>query len=183
MNNVLHYFTQLDADAKLAITHGVRIVLILIAASVLQNVASRLIRTFRQFMELGATRASKPASRRCGAYSATSPRSSSGCWQECWCWASWESRSRRCWRPPESPAWRSASARRAWSRITSPDFSSLLEDQLRQGDIVDTGGQAGLVEEVTLRYVRMRNFDGHVIFVPNGEIKGSRTSRATSRRP
>ena len=51
MNTVLHYFNQLDADAKTALTHGVRIVLILIAAGVLQSVASRLIRTFRQFME------------------------------------------------------------------------------------------------------------------------------------
>ena len=51
MNTVLHYFNQLDADAKVAITHGVRIVLILIAAIVLQSVASRLIRTFRTFME------------------------------------------------------------------------------------------------------------------------------------
>ena len=32
-------------------------------------------------------------------------------------------------------------------------------------------GKSGLVEEVTLRYVRLRDFDGHVHFVPNGEIK------------
>ena len=50
-------------------------------------------------------------------------------------------------------------------------FFLLLEDQLRQGDVVDLGGPSGAVEEVTLRYVRLRNFDGHVIFVPNGEIK------------
>ncbi len=47
----------------------------------------------------------------------------------------------------------------------------LLEDQVRQGDIVNIGGEGGLVEEVTLRYVRLRNFDGHVFYVPNGEIK------------
>src|SRR5690606_1665015 len=29
---------------------------------------------------------------------------------------------------------------------------------------------AGLVEEVTLRYVRLRDYDGNVHFVPNGEI-------------
>jgi len=50
-------------------------------------------------------------------------------------------------------------------------FFLLLEDQLRQGDVVELSGQGGVVEEVTLRYVRLRNFDGHVIFVPNGEIK------------
>lgn len=32
-------------------------------------------------------------------------------------------------------------------------------------------GIGGLVEEVTLRYVRLRDFEGHVHFVPNGEIK------------
>jgi len=47
----------------------------------------------------------------------------------------------------------------------------LLEDQIRQGDVVQVAGIAGLVEEVTLRYVRLRDFDGHVHFVPNGEIK------------
>jgi len=47
----------------------------------------------------------------------------------------------------------------------------LLEDQLRQGDVVEVAGKGGQVEEVTLRYVRLRDFDGHVHYVPNGEIK------------
>ena len=47
----------------------------------------------------------------------------------------------------------------------------LLEDQIRQGDVVAIAGKDGLVEEVTLRYVRLRDFEGHVHFVPNGEIK------------
>ena len=47
----------------------------------------------------------------------------------------------------------------------------LLEDQIRQGDVVEIAGKSGLVEEVTLRYVRLRDFDGHVHYVPNGEIK------------
>ena len=46
----------------------------------------------------------------------------------------------------------------------------LLEDQVRQGDVVDLGQHAGLVEEVTLRYVRLRDYDGNVHFVPNGTI-------------
>ena len=50
-------------------------------------------------------------------------------------------------------------------------FFLLLEDQIRQGDVVSVAGVGGLVEEVTLRYVRLRDFDGHVHFVPNGEIK------------
>jgi small conductance mechanosensitive channel len=50
-------------------------------------------------------------------------------------------------------------------------FFLLLEDQIRQGDVVEIAGKAGLVEEVTLRYVRLRDGDGYVHFVPNGEIK------------
>jgi small-conductance mechanosensitive channel len=50
-------------------------------------------------------------------------------------------------------------------------FFLLLEDQVRQGDIVEIAGKAGVVEEVTLRYVRLRDGDGYVHFVPNGEIK------------
>ena len=50
-------------------------------------------------------------------------------------------------------------------------FFLLLEDQIRQGEVVKIADVAGLVEAMTLRYVRLRNFDGHVHYVPNGEIK------------
>jgi len=50
-------------------------------------------------------------------------------------------------------------------------FFMLLEDQIRVGDIVEVAGKAGEVEEVTLRYVRLRDAEGVVYFVPNGEIK------------
>ena len=49
-------------------------------------------------------------------------------------------------------------------------FFILLENQIRQGDVVKLGEHAGLVEEVTLRYVQLRDYDGHVHFVPNGSI-------------
>ena len=49
-------------------------------------------------------------------------------------------------------------------------FFLLLENQIRQGDVVQLGSHAGLVEEVTLRYVQLRDYDGHVHFVPNGQI-------------
>jgi len=49
-------------------------------------------------------------------------------------------------------------------------FFILLENQLRQGDVVEVGGKAGLVEEVTLRHVRLRDYEGHVHFVPNSLI-------------
>ena len=50
-------------------------------------------------------------------------------------------------------------------------FFLLTEDQIREGDVVEVAGKAGLVEEMTLRYVRLRDGDGYVHFVPNGEIK------------
>jgi small conductance mechanosensitive channel len=46
----------------------------------------------------------------------------------------------------------------------------LLEDQIRQGDVVKLGDHAGVVEEMTLRYVRLRDYDGNVHFVPNGQV-------------
>lgn len=49
-------------------------------------------------------------------------------------------------------------------------FFLLLENQIQQGDVVKLGEHGGLVEEVTLRYVRLRDYDGHVHFVPNGQI-------------
>ena len=50
-------------------------------------------------------------------------------------------------------------------------FFLLFEDQVRQGDVIEVVGKSGVVEDVTLRHVRLRDFDGHVHFVPNGEIK------------
>lgn len=49
-------------------------------------------------------------------------------------------------------------------------FFILLENQIRQGDVVRLGDHSGLVEEVTLRYVQLRDYDGNVHFVPNGMI-------------
>lgn len=49
-------------------------------------------------------------------------------------------------------------------------FFILLENQIQQGDVVDVGGHSGLVEELTLRYVRLRDYDGNVHYVPNSQI-------------
>ena len=49
-------------------------------------------------------------------------------------------------------------------------FFLLLENQIRIGDVVEAGGKAGLVEELTLRYLRLRDYEGRVHSVPNGEI-------------
>ncbi|MFN3750292.1 MAG: mechanosensitive ion channel family protein [Thiobacillus sp.] len=46
----------------------------------------------------------------------------------------------------------------------------LLENQVRQGDVVHVADKAGLVEEMTLRYIRLRDAEGSVHYVPNGSI-------------
>ncbi|RJP63512.1 MAG: mechanosensitive ion channel family protein [Comamonadaceae bacterium] len=49
-------------------------------------------------------------------------------------------------------------------------FFILLENQIRQGDVVRLGEHAGSVEVVTLRYVQLRDYDGNVHYVPNSHI-------------
>ncbi len=49
-------------------------------------------------------------------------------------------------------------------------FFLLLENQIRIGDVVDAGGKAGVVEELTLRYLRLRDYSGNVHYIPNGQI-------------
>jgi len=47
----------------------------------------------------------------------------------------------------------------------------LIEDQFAVGDRVEVNGQVALVEDVTLRRTRLRDFQGRLLFVPNGEMK------------
>jgi small conductance mechanosensitive channel len=49
-------------------------------------------------------------------------------------------------------------------------FFLLLENQLARGDVVDLAGKSGTVEDLRLRYVQLRDYDGNVHFVPNGLI-------------
>lgn len=49
-------------------------------------------------------------------------------------------------------------------------FFLLLENQIRVGDVVEAGGKSGVVEELTLRYLRLRDYSGNVHYVPNGII-------------
>lgn len=47
----------------------------------------------------------------------------------------------------------------------------LLENQVRVGDVVNLGGtHAGVVEQITLRFVQLRDYEGRVHYVPNGQI-------------
>lgn len=49
-------------------------------------------------------------------------------------------------------------------------FFILLENQIRQGDVVQLGEHSGVVEGITLRFVQLRDYDGNVHYVPNGHI-------------
>jgi small conductance mechanosensitive channel len=49
-------------------------------------------------------------------------------------------------------------------------FLLLLENQIRVGDMVEISGKGGVVEEVTLRFIRLRDFGGKVHFIPNNTI-------------
>ena len=49
-------------------------------------------------------------------------------------------------------------------------FFLLLENQIRQGDVIEIDGHSGSVEEITLRFVRLRDYEGAVHYVPNGQI-------------
>jgi small conductance mechanosensitive channel len=47
----------------------------------------------------------------------------------------------------------------------------LIEDQFGVGDVIDVGEASGTVEAVTLRVTRLRDQNGTVWHVPNGEIR------------
>jgi small conductance mechanosensitive channel len=49
-------------------------------------------------------------------------------------------------------------------------FFLLLENQVAKGDAVEVAGKSGQVEDVTLRYVQLRDYDGNVHFIPNSLI-------------
>lgn len=50
-------------------------------------------------------------------------------------------------------------------------FFILAEDQFRVGDVVQIAGVAGAVEDIRPRVTVLRDLDGNVHYVPNGEIK------------
>jgi moderate conductance mechanosensitive channel len=50
-------------------------------------------------------------------------------------------------------------------------FFLILEDQVRVGDVAIVNGQGGLVEEVNLRTIVLRDEEGAVHVFPNGEVK------------
>lgn len=60
------------------------------------------------------------------------------------------------------------------AQSTVKDFLSgifiIMENQYRIGDVVNIDGNKGVVEQVTIRITKLRDVDGSVYFIPNGEI-------------
>ena len=50
-------------------------------------------------------------------------------------------------------------------------FFILFENQFAIGDVIEVAGKSGLVEKMTLRVVQLRDAEGVMHVVPNGEIK------------
>ncbi|AOY78251.1 mechanosensitive ion channel protein MscS [Clostridium formicaceticum] len=50
-------------------------------------------------------------------------------------------------------------------------FFILFEDQFSVGDYVDIDGIGGIIEEMALRVTKIRDFNGDLHTIPNGEIK------------
>jgi moderate conductance mechanosensitive channel len=50
-------------------------------------------------------------------------------------------------------------------------FFILFENQFAIGDVIEVAGKSGLVEKMTLRVVQLRDGEGAMHVVPNGEIK------------
>jgi small conductance mechanosensitive channel len=55
----------------------------------------------------------------------------------------------------------------------------IFEDQIGVGDVIDAGVASGTVEAVTLRTTKLRDVEGVVWYVPNGEMKrvGNKTQQ------
>lgn len=47
----------------------------------------------------------------------------------------------------------------------------IAENQFRIGDVISVGEYAGVVEDMTLRVTKLRQLDGTIHYIPNGEIK------------
>jgi small conductance mechanosensitive channel len=50
-------------------------------------------------------------------------------------------------------------------------FFLIIEDQVRVGDVAMVNGTGGLVEQINLRTIVLRDLEGAVHVIPNGEIK------------
>ena len=171
MQELVSYFRDIDPETRALVVQTLRIIAILVLAWALQAVAVRLIRLFRAYMarrtgadEIGRVETLARVFRNAAAIvivilAGTLVLGELGVSVA----------------PILATAGVAGVAVGFGAQSLIKDYFNgfflLLDDQLRQGDVVEIAGKGGLVEEVTLRYVRLRDLDGHVHFVPNGEIK------------
>jgi small conductance mechanosensitive channel len=172
MTELLRYFQELDAEVRAASITALRIALILALAWALQALAARLIRLFRRYMQRKSPSLDEQARIetlarvfRNGAAVIIVLVAGMLVLGELGISIA----------PILATAGVAGVALGFGAQSLIKDYFNgfflLLDDQIREGDVVEVAGKSGLVEEVTLRYVRLRDFDGHVHFVPNGEIK------------
>ena len=171
MQELLAFFRELDEGVKLVATQAFRIFVILLLAWVLQALAARLIRLFRAYMsrrtggdEIGRIETLARVFRNAAAVVIVLVAGMLVLGELGISVA-----------PILATAGVAGIAIGFGAQSLIKDYFNgfflLLDDQVRQGDVVEVAGKGGLVEEVTLRYVRLRDLDGHVHYVPNGEIK------------
>ncbi|MGQ0545025.1 MAG: mechanosensitive ion channel family protein [Betaproteobacteria bacterium] len=171
MKDLVAFFHELDAGVRLAATQAFRIFVILLLAWILQAIAARLIRVFRAYMarrtdpgEVGRVETLARVFRNAAAVVIVLVAGMLVLGELGISVA-----------PILATAGVAGIAIGFGAQSLIKDYFNgfflLLDDQVRQGDVVEVGGKGGLVEEVTLRYVRLRDFEGHVHYVPNGEIK------------
>ena len=172
MKHLLDYFRDLDNEARVAAITSLRIVVILGLAWLLQVIAARLIRIFRRYMQAKAPSRDEQARIetlarvfRNGAAVIIVIIAGTLILGELGISVA----------PILATAGVAGVAIGFGAQSLIKDYFNgfflLLDDQVREGDVIEIAGKSGLVEEVTLRYVRLRDFEGHVHFVPNGEIK------------
>ena len=58
----------------------------------------------------------------------------------------------------------------------------IIEDQYGVGDVIDTGVATGTVEGVSLRTTRLRDAEGVVWHIPNGDDPAGRQQESSSGR-
>ena len=169
---MLRYFQELDAEVQAASLTALRIVLILVLAWALQALAARLIRLFRRYMQRKSPSLDEQARIET---LARVFRNSAAVIIVLVAGMLVLGELGISVAPILATAGVAGVAIGFGAQNLIKDYFNgfflLLDDQVREGDVVEVAGKSGLVEEVTLRYVRLRDFDGHVHFVPNGEIK------------
>jgi len=169
---LLRYFQELDAEVQAASLTALRIVLILVLAWALQALAARLIRLFRRYMQRKSPSLDEQARIET---LARVFRNSAAVIIVLVAGMLVLGELGISVAPILATAGVAGVAIGFGAQNLIKDYFNgfflLLDDQVREGDVVEVAGKSGLVEEVTLRYVRLRDFDGHVHFVPNGEIK------------